>query len=59
MTADPFACAELQCYFLEAVDLDACEKKQHCPFAYQRRREEDAIERKKKDAKAKEDGIVI
>lgn len=50
MSPDPFACAELQCYFLDAVDLETCEKKQHCPFAYQRRREENAIDQARKDA---------
>lgn len=51
---DVFACAELQCYFLEVVNLDSCEK-QHCPFAHQRRREESAIEIATKDARMEEE----
>ena len=54
-----FACAETGCHFLEAGTLADCEKERHCPFAYQRRREEDLIEREKKDAKAKEDGKCL
>lgn len=51
---DPFACAEIGCEHLDGDTLDYCETKRHCCFAWQRRREEDAIEREKKDAKAKE-----
>jgi hypothetical protein len=40
MTPDPFARAETGCHFLESGDLDGCEKERHCPFAFQRRREE-------------------
>jgi hypothetical protein len=56
---DPFACAETGCHYLETGDLDACEKERHCPFAYQRRREEDQAARDRKDAKAKEDGKCL
>jgi hypothetical protein len=59
---DPFACAEIGCHYLEAGDLDTCEKERHCPFAHQRRREEkqaarDRADAEAKDAKAKEDEI--
>jgi hypothetical protein len=47
-----FACAELSCYFLDTATLAECEKA-HCPFAYQRRREENAIDQARKDAKLK------
>lgn len=49
MIPDPFACAETGCHYLEAGDLDGCEKERHCPFAYQRRREENAIDQARKD----------
>jgi hypothetical protein len=50
---DPFACAELDCGFLSVRNLQECEKSK-CPWAYTRRREEDAIERAEKDARARE-----
>ncbi len=37
-----FACAELECPSLESGDVANCER-ERCPFAFQRRREEDAI----------------
>lgn len=51
MIPDPFACAELGCHYLDAGDLAGCEKERHCPFAHQRRREEDQAARDAKDAK--------
>lgn len=54
MTADPFACAETGCQYLDGYTLESCEKERHCPFAYQRRREENAIDQARKDEKAKE-----
>jgi hypothetical protein len=57
--SDPFACAETGCHYLVAGDLDSCEKERHCPFAYQRRREEDAIEREAKDVKMKEERMRV
>ena len=50
---DSFACAETECHYLVASDLDACEKERHCPFAFQRRREEDQVAREAKDAAQK------
>ncbi|MCL5883853.1 MAG: hypothetical protein M1377_00605 [Deltaproteobacteria bacterium] len=41
---DPFACCEIECEHLSGRPLLDCER-QHCPFAFQRRREEDAVER--------------
>lgn len=55
--SDYFACAEIQCLYLDRFTLESCEKERHCPFAYQRRREEDLVERDKKDAKAKEEAV--
>jgi len=51
MIPDPFACAETECHYLVASDLDTCEKERHCPFAFQRRREEDQVAREEKDRK--------
>jgi hypothetical protein len=59
MTGDPFACAEFGCHYLEAGDFDACEKERHCPFAHQRRREEDAVRRELKDRKVRPEGALI
>ncbi len=42
-----FACCEIECEHLSGRLLEVCEK-QHCPFAFQRRREEDAVERERK-----------
>jgi len=47
---DPFACCELECVHLEGDTLDYCERERHCPYAHQRRREEDLIEREAKEA---------
>ena len=49
MTADSFACAEVQCLFLELATLAECEKARCC-FTFQRSREEAAIDQAKKDA---------
>jgi len=46
MAGDAFACCELECEHLSGKTLEDCEK-QHCPFAFQRRREEEAIERER------------
>jgi len=54
----PFPCVELDCGYLSVRSLPECEKAR-CPWAYTRRREEDAIDREKKDAKAKEDGKCL
>jgi len=54
--SDPFACAELQCPHLDTSGLDYCEKERHCPYAHQRRREEDVIERERKDAARRAEG---
>lgn len=56
MAADVLACAELGCHFLKAGDLAGCEKERHCPFAHQRRREEDVIDQEAKDAARKAEG---
>ncbi len=48
-----FACPELQCRCLDVGTLADCER-QRCEFAYQRRREEDAIKREAKDQAEKE-----
>lgn len=53
MIDDPFPCAEFGCLFLELATVAECERSR-CSMAYIRRREEDAIEREKKDAKMKE-----
>lgn len=55
MIPDPFACAEVQCLFLDLATLAECERSR-CPFANQRLREQNAIEIEKKDAKAKAEG---
>jgi len=47
MADDPFACCELECEHLSGKTLGDCEK-QHCPYAWQLRREEDAVERERK-----------
>jgi len=52
MIPDPFACAEIGCVYLDADTLEGC-KKRACPFAYQRGREEDQVERDRKDAEAR------
>jgi len=46
--SDPFACAEVQCVFLDRDTLEGCVKRA-CPFAFQRQREEDVIEIDRKD----------
>ncbi len=48
-----FACAEIECPSLEGANVADCER-DHCPFAHQRRREEEAIERERKDQEVKE-----
>jgi hypothetical protein len=53
MTTDPFACCEIECPRLERWTLHECEEARCC-WTYVRRREEDAIERERKDAKARE-----
>lgn len=52
------ACIETDCLFLELATIAECERSR-CPFGYVRRREEDAIERERKDAKEKEDGKCL
>ena len=47
---DTFACAELGCLFLEMATVAECERAR-CSMAYIRRREEDAIDRARKDEK--------
>lgn len=47
MAGNPFACCELECVHLDGRLLVDCER-QHCSFAFQRRREEDAVERERK-----------
>lgn len=47
MAGDSFACCEIECEHLSGRLLVNCEK-QHCPFAFQRRREEEAVERERK-----------
>ena len=49
---DVFACCELDCQFLDGYTLESCEKERHCPFAFQRRREENALDQARKDAAA-------
>ena len=44
---DAFACCEIECEHLFGRPLEVCER-QHCPFAFQRRREEEAVERERK-----------
>jgi len=51
--SDPLPCTEFPCLFLELATVAECERSR-CSLAYIRRREEDAIEREKKDAKVKE-----
>ena len=53
--SDSFACAEFGCLFLELSTVAECERAR-CSMAYIRRREEDAIEQEKKDAKVREEG---
>lgn len=49
MIPDPFPCAEVfSCLFLDLATVAECERSR-CSMAYIRRREEDAIEREKKD----------
>jgi hypothetical protein len=56
MTDDPFACAELQCYFLDIATLPECEKAR-CPWTYARMREENAVDQARKDeARGKREG---
>jgi hypothetical protein len=55
MTADPFPCVELDCGYLSVRTLAECEKAR-CPWTYTRRREEDLIEREKKDARLRDPG---
>lgn len=50
MTDGAFACAETGCQYLDGYTLESCEKERHCPFAYQRRREENAVDQARKDA---------
>ena len=58
MTPDPFACAEIECEHLEGRTLRECEEARCC-WAYVRQREEDLIDRERKDAKAKEGGKCL
>jgi len=52
MIDDPFPCVELDCGYLSVRTLAECEKAR-CPWTYARRREEDAIERARKDKRMK------
>lgn len=55
MIPDPFACAELDCGYLSVRTLAECEKSR-CPWAYVRRREEDQVDRDRKDAARRAEG---
>ncbi len=44
-----FACQGLECSHLEESDLLYCEQVRHCPFAHQRRREEDRTDQQRRD----------
>lgn len=46
---DPVACEALSCPDVKVHTVEHCEKERHCPFAHQRRREEDRAERDRKD----------
>ena len=58
MSPEAFACAEVQCTFLDQDTLEGCIERA-CPFTFQREREEDQVERERKDAKAKDEGSCV
>ena len=47
---DTFACAEVLCPALDTDTVEGCKRKA-CPFGFQRQREEDEIDRARKDKK--------
>jgi hypothetical protein len=49
---DPFACSEIECEHLEGRTLRECERARCC-FAFQRSREEAAIDQARRDEKEK------
>ena len=55
MTTDPFACSAIVCGHLERWTLKECEEARCC-WTYVRRREEDLIERERKDARRRVGG---
>jgi len=56
MTDEYIACAELECEHLDNSTLDYCETAKHCPFAHQRRRAEQDLDQRRKDAKERGEG---
>ena len=54
MTADAFACVNLNCKILLTDPLETCELR-HCPFVFQRRREQDQARAKERDRRERED----
>jgi hypothetical protein len=53
MPDDVTACVTaLKCMAFDVHPVEWCERTKHCPFAYQRRRDQDRAEREKKDRDA-------
>ena len=48
-----FACEELECQHLRESNLKYCEEAKHCPFAWQRRGQQDRADAARRDAEAK------
>jgi hypothetical protein len=49
MPEDPVACVALKCMAIDVHPVEWCERVKHCPYAYQRRRDQDRAEREAKD----------
>lgn len=57
MTADPFACCEIECEYLEGRTLQECEKTRCC-WTYVRRREEDRKKQREADRNMREKSFL-